>query len=1341
LERKEENERVRKNKKLSRRPVNKILPKESKSQRIGQFAVKAFEGNNPLSWRIKKIDGDDDVGIDIIVQALREDQYRNLFHVQVKGSERNSRQSNNHLNANKTTLSVLLKTKTINYYNQIEGPIMLVFADLIKDKDPRNCSVYYLWVNEKIKKLLEETRITKKIDKKSRTVHIPIENLLTKELDISPYLDSRLEKKDVLNELYCTVEEKCNDPVNSISQIGKVFKTNRGAIPELLNPTDSPWLDPPKNSIAWQLKKISEMLFNSQISQRLIDKLQSKLKEATSHELSEFYYLKGCLTILIGQREEAIDFFKKAHKTSRKIKKYHLAYLESRIPYERTDDNALDKIIDEIGKRKDIEYLILKAKLLGLKGNYEAAFSVVERQNEKDIFILKAFLYLLAGSYNDCIAQIEKAFSEQEPTIRQELALRSLKARSLFSLGLGSKIHEGTKILFTGSQDMDPEKLRLAWTELLITWDFADQLGYPSESETIVDMLTILGMYFAEPDIVLKHLIKLAEIRPGVINIQQALLEVAVYLGDTNISDKQLAKVPKTLENEVTRIIVAFQKKDKQKVISLTKERLKELVNEKPDKYDMVIAFAAECANELIMKDEENMFLEAISRFPDSGERLALHDFNVAINENPLKRFEAIENLYSIYKQGSRNDILLAHLFHFYDPNESAGANKIVEISGDIILERDLSEHEYVILCHAKTTLRDWHGVLALSEKAHKRFSSNSRLKALLALALDEIGETARSIALLEDMATKDKCDPLAFEIYINISARCGLVEKAKMLTQGLLDKTADTKQRLELLKRLFSIETYINPQSDQLLKICSRYGELCNKNDENEEGHYLLQLFLVPLEVKKDLEDKILKEFQERLENFTTRFPESKLLKAVSVNEKVPEELLSQLEKMTGFTEEVRKWYHRCENLLSRRQYPMPYVIRHKFLLNFSDFLQIWEISKKVGKEYPQYQLTISMETPYKVRRIENYKGKKPFIDEIALVLLYDLGLLEYLFRIFPAVAIAKDAIINLQEIAQRPFSALYAIKAKTIIRILSTHIEQIQQPSSKEAYDQADPFNDLNRFRSAYDPSIHLLYTDDAISRLYICGNNTARDTITTIDIVAHLRESKIISKKEAAEKYAMLCSFGINGTPINYKDILIVIEDDFNEIGSIQDYLDRLMKNKNFNAFISSIWWFKGDYKKMLTEIGQFLSLMIAEKDGIKVDQEVIVAIWYVWYQKVEFNLKADNEKLLILANSFFGTVIELINIVRNDPSCSEYWAKAWSVYNDIVRFAYGNAMDESIENRSKILLAELIAKADPTVTIFIYGQIVTGLTKGTADYNFFENAYFEATKRNVDMKRRP
>ena len=86
---------------------------------------------------------------------------------------------------------------------------------------------------------------------------------------------------------------------------------------------------------------------------------------------------------------------------------------------------------------------------------------------------------------------------ENEISNIQKLSLKTLKARALFNLGF-SKITENKTIQFSGTPDMNPIILKEAWIELISAWDLASKLGYPRDVEAMIDMFTILGLYFDE---------------------------------------------------------------------------------------------------------------------------------------------------------------------------------------------------------------------------------------------------------------------------------------------------------------------------------------------------------------------------------------------------------------------------------------------------------------------------------------------------------------------------------------------------------------------------------------------------------------------------------------------------------------------------------------------------------------------------------------------------------------------------------------------------------------------------------------------------------------------------
>ena len=86
--------------------------------------------------------------------------------------------------------------------------------------------------------------------------------------------------------------------------------------------------------------------------------------------------------------------------------------------------------------------------------------------------------------------------------------------------------------------------------------------------------------------------------------------------------------------------------------------------------------------------------------------------------------------------------------------------------------------------------------------------------------------------------------------------------------------------------------------------------------------------------------------------------------------------------------------------------------------------------------------------------------------------------------------------------------------------------------------------------------------------------------------------------------------------------------------------------------------------------------------------------------------------------------------LFNRIGSNKKNQLIWEQAWSIYDDIVKLTYGNTMSREIENKSKEILAEMIAKFEFESKSNIFGHIASGLTSGTAESEIFQKSYNES-----------
>jgi predicted GNAT family acetyltransferase len=106
---------------------------------------------------------------------------------------------------------------------------------------------------------------------------------------------------------------------------------------------------------------------------------------------------------------------------------------------------------------------------------------------------------------------------------------------------------------------------------------------------------------------------------------------------------------------------------------------------------------------------------------------------------------------------------------------------------------------------------------------------------------------------------------------------------------------------------------------------------------------------------------------------------------------------------------------------------------------------------------------------------------------------------------------------------------------------------------------------------------------------------------------------------------------------------------------------------------------------------------------------------------------------------LARSFLSTSIGLLKRSIADHEREKIWSLAWRIYNNLVNYSYGNAMNRDIENRSKTVLAQMIAKYEFKINTKIFCDIVSGLISNTAESDLFQKAYTQEIIKLQSKKR--
>ncbi|MFW9939386.1 MAG: hypothetical protein ACFFD5_17220 [Candidatus Thorarchaeota archaeon] len=225
--------------------------------------------------------------------------------------------------------------------------------------------------------------------------------------------------------------------------------------------------------------------------------------------------------------------------------------------------------------------------------------------------------------------------------------------------------------------------------------------------------------------------------------------------------------------------------------------------------------------------------------------------------------------------------------------------------------------------------------------------------------------------------------------------------------------------------------------------------------------------------------------------------------------------------------------------------------------------------------------------------------------------------------------------------------------------------------------------------------------------------------------------LRGQHVITEKECAEKMSLLCEWNVQGLFIYFKDILILISEDFSGNEDSKQCIDILNNNKKFMSIINYLWILEKDYEKLLAGISNFITFMISSKSKIFVQNNIIAAIWYKWIQRVKFHKKAESNMLNILSRIFISVSMQLINKNR-DRNFNHYSSKLWEVYNCVIYLNYGSSMSNTIEKKSIQNIGIHAGKSshDPVVRDYLFQFISSSLAYGSKERDLFNQSYVKS-----------
>jgi tetratricopeptide (TPR) repeat protein len=1304
------------------------LPEESESQRIGHNAGKSFAANCPNSWRVHSLEGTDDAGFDYQIQVVEGGRYRDIFRVQLKGTE------SPELNATRDFFSIALKGRTLNYYARVTEPILLVLCDLSVDPSrPIACPLYYIWIHDEIRRHRENNANSEQ--QTSLTIRVPTLNILTSTTDLSAEIESHRRMYAAVKALDQTVEAKLPslgpegraDVLERIS--GGFAQRSSALIEEMSAPVTTPWPEAPRNSVAGKLNDVAQKLsagLTKTAAAKLAD-IFTTLDEATTFEQAEYWYLKGRQLSQDLDETAATDAYRRAYDLSSITSKYRVAWVEAelRLRFEEVGDTDFSDLKGHLTTATS-EEVVLHARLLAAEGRYEDATNALNTISRKETLSCRAIIATMQSNWLDVISLCTEGLEGLEIKDETKQLFYLLRARANFYLAIlgTSRPETGIVLPVFGPADLNPEYLNAAWNDIEKTIELMSIAGWPSNVEYLSDIWAGACLMLGREKETLNTIQAAATCRPAATGLQNALERVAMQCDEWNIALNANEKQPASPERTFRRIILLYRAQRYPACVELIVNELDSLPRD-DGMFPICASIGILAADEVVRPEVSSRLELELRGRPEWKDHLAVLHYYRTVSQNALAKDAAVVELEAAYHASNKSKTIGLQLFHAFDSFDVMQAQKCVDLSIDLRAEQQFSIDAELHLAQAYTTLGKWDLLLNLVNNAIARYAHVSRFQAVRAFALDKLGETAKALEQLQVIIEDSVYDSVAVNTYINIATRCGFSEDAISLVEKLLSQETIHTRKLDYLRLLFGLVHSNDPQSQRAEEIAWRIGLHTKREVEDEEGVFILTYLTATLASSVVVTEARRTELQARIKAFSQRFPDSKIFRVGLVPESPnADELLKVLRELVGDNTEREAFQRKLTLQLERGEISIPFAWRPQNVLgNVSDIAALWEIAKRSKRDARQYHLSMAL-GEWKAVPEDQIRGKIPLLDLTALLVIKDLGLFETVFKIFPKIAISQSTLLELQHLVM-PMAGTWArAQCQELIDLLKPSLEKIVQPLAPSSADggrgSKRSLGD-DEVKALTETGAYLLYSDDALYRLYVTSPSSV-PSICTLDILCMADQLGLLSPKRVAQMLGQLCAWNV-GIVVPERYLLAVIPDEVGSAKTVQEAMDVIRANEISNALFEGIWNVRKSYKDIQGHVVVLLANLLG---NVQNDVKVTSAIVGIWFGKAR--LRTDVGNMPTLRRLSLLIVGGLLHLSKADQS---YARRALQVYMDIVSIEYGSRMDEAKEREAIQELGAVVAELEHQMKERDSGPIEklvsVAFTVGTADRDRFTSAY--------------
>ncbi len=834
------------------------LPQRPPQHVTGDRAVNVFKFKLNPSWVTNP--SVSDYGWDVLVTITENGQVTDDFFVQLKGHESPG------YNVDKSYISEPISIETVNFLLRKPMPVMLCVCDTSND------ALFYVWINEDIKRIVEENKEWSK--QGSVTFKLRAENIIENSQEVSGKLS------DYVTSFYrkSANEKEIVEVLFPSFGIGEdtLRKSSKEESLRVIRPTlekagliddaaeDIKALSPKDQETLRKVKEISIFLrkYLHKDAKEALDSLSDQIKGAADSVKAKYHNNYGVYYSHTDNLEKALEEYSAATRAASNnykaiTNKAQTEYALSRIgKYAKIHDEWHIQLDLVIANQPDFYSAYrTKAYIIADKENAtkaEAYLTATQAWTAEPIEakVCLADLYVREGNMPDA----RRVLGDDQNT--DNFAYWSLKGFVLFSLSTGVSTEDKDYYLTgIGPSSINRELLMMAEKAYKRACDILVEFGLPVFSDhTIVNYSAVLHLQFKHEvslDICRQFLAK----HPDNRDVKDSIATCYMGLGKP---DKAIpfAREAFNLKSNSTTLknlcICLYEAGEHEECIKIIGDYLESdlAAGEK----GLLMSLLTISLNELGSVMDSKKVLEAMKETETYAGEAVSTEAIIAI-KNGLGREHSLNLLKNGSEKYPRNMILLSNYATALNPSVKEEAQEIIKCFAALAVLRELFPDEYKLYSRALLMLGEADAALNVISQAVVKFPSDMNLQYELAVSLAEIGAEEDAFNIIERSFSQFTSSYSHIRNFAVLAYRTGRFEQAVKLLQKALGKTTDLEGRGELHCLLFELKRKADYAAKDILLHVHEFGKTIKSDDEQLEARYLSMFMVATINIMPDSE------------------------------------------------------------------------------------------------------------------------------------------------------------------------------------------------------------------------------------------------------------------------------------------------------------------------------------------------------------------------------------------------------------------------------------------------------------------------------------------------------